>query len=92
MPRQDAFDHVWGYTIVNDVTARDLQGRYSQWLIGKSQDTFCPMGPWAVTADEFDLDNAGDPLLRQRRAPAEFEDRAADLRHPDDHRDAVRRA
>ena len=56
--REDAFDHVWGYTIVNDVTARDLQGRYSQWLIGKSQDTFCPMGPWAVTKDEFDLDNA----------------------------------
>lgn len=53
--REDAFDHVWGYTIVNDVTARDLQGRYSQWLIGKSQDTFCPMGPFAVTRDEIDL-------------------------------------
>lgn len=51
----DAFDHVWGYTIVNDVTARDLQGRYSQWLIGKSQDTFCPMGPFAVTRDELDI-------------------------------------
>ena len=50
-----AMEHVWGYTIINDVTARDLQGRYSQWLIGKSQDTFCPMGPWAVTADEVDL-------------------------------------
>jgi 2-keto-4-pentenoate hydratase/2-oxohepta-3-ene-1,7-dioic acid hydratase in catechol pathway len=50
-----ALDHVWGYTIVNDVTARDLQGRHSQWLIGKSQDTFCPMGPWAVTKDEIDL-------------------------------------
>ena len=50
-----ALDHVWGYTIINDVTARDLQGRYSQWLIGKSQDTFCPMGPWAVTRDEIDL-------------------------------------
>ncbi len=50
-----AFDHVWGYTIVNDVTARDLQGRYSQWLVGKSQDTFCPMGPWAVTKDEIDI-------------------------------------
>ncbi|MBL8581307.1 MAG: fumarylacetoacetate hydrolase family protein [Rhizobiaceae bacterium] len=57
--REDAFDHVWGYTIVNDVTARDLQGKYSQWLIGKSQDTFCPMGPWAVTKDEIDLDTAG---------------------------------
>jgi 2-keto-4-pentenoate hydratase/2-oxohepta-3-ene-1,7-dioic acid hydratase in catechol pathway len=54
---EDALDHVWGYTIVNDVTARDLQGRYSQWLIGKSQDTFCPMGPWAVTRDEIDLAN-----------------------------------
>jgi len=52
---QDAMAHVWGYTIVNDVTARDLQGRYSQWLIGKSQDTFCPMGPVAVTADEIDV-------------------------------------
>lgn len=50
-----ALDHVWGYTIINDVTARDLQGRHSQWLIGKSQDTFCPMGPWAVTRDEVDL-------------------------------------
>jgi 2-keto-4-pentenoate hydratase/2-oxohepta-3-ene-1,7-dioic acid hydratase in catechol pathway len=55
--RQGAMDHVWGYTIVNDVTARDLQGRYSQWLVGKSQDTFCPMGPWAVTRDEIDITN-----------------------------------
>ncbi len=54
---ENALDHVWGYTIVNDVTARDLQGRYSQWLLGKSQDTFCPMGPWAVTRDEIDLAN-----------------------------------
>jgi 2-keto-4-pentenoate hydratase/2-oxohepta-3-ene-1,7-dioic acid hydratase in catechol pathway len=53
--RDDAHDHVWGYTIINDVTARDLQGKYSQWLIGKSQDTFCPMGPWAVTRDELDI-------------------------------------
>jgi 2-keto-4-pentenoate hydratase/2-oxohepta-3-ene-1,7-dioic acid hydratase in catechol pathway len=57
--KADAFDHVWGYTIVNDVTARDLQGKYSQWLIGKSQDTFCPMGPWAVSRDEMDLENSG---------------------------------
>lgn len=54
---ENALDHVWGYTIVNDVTARDLQGRYSQWLIGKSQDTFCPMGPVAVTRDDIDLEN-----------------------------------
>ena len=43
---------VWGYTIVNDVTARDLQHAHRQWLLGKSLDTFCPMGPYAVTADE----------------------------------------
>jgi 2-keto-4-pentenoate hydratase/2-oxohepta-3-ene-1,7-dioic acid hydratase in catechol pathway len=59
--REKALDHVWGYTIVNDVTARDLQGRYSQWLVGKSQDTFCPMGPWAVTKDEI---NVGDTAIR----------------------------
>ncbi|MDB5751368.1 MAG: hypothetical protein JWP65_1789 [Ramlibacter sp.] len=50
----DAMQHVWGYTIVNDVTARDWQGRHSQWLMGKSFDTFCPMGPWVVSADEMD--------------------------------------
>jgi 2-keto-4-pentenoate hydratase/2-oxohepta-3-ene-1,7-dioic acid hydratase in catechol pathway len=54
IPAERALAHVWGYTIVNDVTARDLQGRHKQWLLGKSQDTFCPMGPWAVTADELD--------------------------------------
>ncbi|MFI6097723.1 fumarylacetoacetate hydrolase family protein [Lentzea sp. NPDC051213] len=43
---------VWGYTIVNDVTARDLQHAHKQWLVGKSLDTFCPMGPYVVTADE----------------------------------------
>jgi 2-keto-4-pentenoate hydratase/2-oxohepta-3-ene-1,7-dioic acid hydratase in catechol pathway len=55
--KADALQHVWGYTIVNDVTARDLQGRHKQWLIGKSQDSFCPMGPIAATADEIDLGN-----------------------------------
>jgi 2-keto-4-pentenoate hydratase/2-oxohepta-3-ene-1,7-dioic acid hydratase in catechol pathway len=53
--RERALDHVWGYTIINDVTARDLQGRHKQWLIGKSQDSFCPMGPWLVSAGEIDL-------------------------------------
>jgi len=52
---ENALDHVWGYTIVNDVTARDLQARYSQWLVGKSQDSFCPMGPVAVTRDDINL-------------------------------------
>jgi 2-keto-4-pentenoate hydratase/2-oxohepta-3-ene-1,7-dioic acid hydratase in catechol pathway len=59
--KADALSHVWGYTIVNDVTARDVQSRMKQWHVGKSFDTFCPMGPWAVTADEIDL---GDTLIR----------------------------
>jgi len=48
----DAMKHVYGYTIVNDVTSRELQSRHKQWFIGKSIDTFCPMGPYLVTADE----------------------------------------
>ena len=52
--RADAMGHVYGYTIVNDVTARDVQMRHAQWDLGKSFDTFCPMGPWIVTADELD--------------------------------------
>jgi 2-keto-4-pentenoate hydratase/2-oxohepta-3-ene-1,7-dioic acid hydratase in catechol pathway len=50
--RENAYEHVWGYTIVDDVTARDLQRDHKQWLLGKSLDTHCPMGPYAVTADE----------------------------------------
>jgi 2-keto-4-pentenoate hydratase/2-oxohepta-3-ene-1,7-dioic acid hydratase in catechol pathway len=49
-----AIDHVFGYTVVNDVTARDVQVRHQQWELGKSFDTFCPMGPWIVSADELD--------------------------------------
>lgn len=59
--REDALAHVFGYTIVNDVTARDWQGRHKQWFLGKSFDTFCPMGPWIVTADEIDV---GDLRVR----------------------------
>jgi len=57
--KPDAMKHVWGYTIVNDVTARDLQARHKQWFLGKSMDSFAPMGPWCVTADEVDLASAG---------------------------------
>ena len=49
-----AMDHVFGWTIVNDVSARDVQTRHKQWDLGKSLDGFCPMGPWIVTADELD--------------------------------------
>jgi 2-keto-4-pentenoate hydratase/2-oxohepta-3-ene-1,7-dioic acid hydratase in catechol pathway len=52
--RESALQHVYGYTIVNDVTARDVQMRHQQWDLGKSFDSFCPMGPWVVTADELD--------------------------------------
>ena len=46
-------EHVAGYTIVNDVSARDFQMATSQWMMGKTFDTFAPMGPWIVTADEI---------------------------------------
>ncbi len=52
--KADALSHVFGWTIVNDVTARDVQMRHQRWDMGKSFDTFCPMGPWIVTADELD--------------------------------------
>ena len=53
----NAMDYVWGYTIVNDVTSRDWQIRHKQWMMGKSFDTFCPMGPWVVTKDAVDGQN-----------------------------------
>ncbi len=52
IPRAEALSHVFGYTNLNDVTARDLQRAHQQWFKGKSLDTFCPMGPALVTADE----------------------------------------
>ena len=54
----DALTFVYGYTIVNDVTSRELQSKHKQWFVGKSVDTFCPMGPFLVTADEIDDPNA----------------------------------
>jgi 2-keto-4-pentenoate hydratase/2-oxohepta-3-ene-1,7-dioic acid hydratase in catechol pathway len=51
--REQAYRHVWGYTIIDDFTARDLQRDHKQWLLGKSLDTHCPMGPYAVSADEI---------------------------------------
>ncbi|MBO9605214.1 MAG: fumarylacetoacetate hydrolase family protein [Paenibacillaceae bacterium] len=50
--KEDALDHVFGYATVNDVSARDLQLRTQQWLLGKSCDKFSPLGPYLVTADE----------------------------------------
>jgi 2-keto-4-pentenoate hydratase/2-oxohepta-3-ene-1,7-dioic acid hydratase in catechol pathway len=60
--RSDAMSHVFGYTVINDVTARDLQAAHHQFFKGKSLDTFCPMGPVVVTADEY-----GDPHRKSVR-------------------------
>ena len=51
--KEDAYDYVFGYTIMNDVSARNLQTRHKQWYFGKSLDGFTPMGPSIVTKDEF---------------------------------------
>lgn len=53
-----AMDHVFGYTVINDLSARDLQFRHKQFFIGKSLDGACPMGPWIVTADEIENPHA----------------------------------
>ena len=54
---EDAYDHIAGYSVFNDVSARDLQTRHGQWYKGKSLDGFAPMGPYLVTPDEV-----GDPM------------------------------
>jgi len=53
IPASEAQSHVYGYTIINDVSARDIQFSTSQWSLSKSLPTFCPMGPAIVTADEI---------------------------------------
>jgi 2-keto-4-pentenoate hydratase/2-oxohepta-3-ene-1,7-dioic acid hydratase in catechol pathway len=53
VPERHALEHVFAYTVGNDVSARDVQFSESQWVRGKSLDTFCPLGPVAVTADEI---------------------------------------
>jgi 2-keto-4-pentenoate hydratase/2-oxohepta-3-ene-1,7-dioic acid hydratase in catechol pathway len=50
---EDALSHVFGYTVINDISARDVQSRHKQFFLGKSLDGACPMGPWIVTADEI---------------------------------------
>ncbi len=52
---EDAHKYVFGYTILNDVSARNVQTRHKQWYFGKSLSTFCPMGPYIVTADEIEF-------------------------------------
>jgi 2-keto-4-pentenoate hydratase/2-oxohepta-3-ene-1,7-dioic acid hydratase in catechol pathway len=60
IPRSAALEHVFGYTVINDVSARDVQKNHFQFFKGKSLDGFCPIGPLVVTADEF-----GDPGAKE---------------------------
>jgi len=53
IPKDNALQHVFGYTIINDISARDFQKRHKQFFLGKSFTGACPMGPWIVTADEI---------------------------------------
>src|SRR5467141_3081007 len=57
VPARSAEDYVFGYTCVNDVTARDLQRKDGQWTRGKGFDTFCPVGPWIVRREEVAFDD-----------------------------------
>lgn len=53
IPEDEALAYVFGYTVLNDVTARDMQDKFKQFFKGKSLDGYCPLGPWIVTADEI---------------------------------------
>ena len=64
IPADAVFDHIFGYTIVNDVTARDVQQAHLQWFRGKSADSYAPCGPWIVTADEIEEPEALDLATR----------------------------
>lgn len=80
--RAGALDVVFGYTIVNDLTARAVQQRHKQWFLGKSLDGFCPVGPWLVTRDEFGV--PGDQELAtyvndERRQFAKLRDMIFDV-------------
>jgi 2-keto-4-pentenoate hydratase/2-oxohepta-3-ene-1,7-dioic acid hydratase in catechol pathway len=76
---EDALGHVFGYTCINDVSARDERLDGDQWLLGKSMPGFCPVGPWIVTADAFDPANValrctidGAPIQEARTTSMRF--------------------
>jgi 2,4-diketo-3-deoxy-L-fuconate hydrolase len=74
LTRENALDHVFGYTVVNDVSARDVQFKDSQITLGKNPDTFSPMGPAIVMADAI-----GDPQALGLRARVNGEERQSDM-------------
>ena len=57
IPKEKAFDHIFGYTVINDITARDIQRKHKQFFLGKSFDTFCPMGPYLVHKTSMETPN-----------------------------------
>ena len=85
VPPEQATDVIHGYTIANDVTARDLQKSDGQWTRAKGFDSFCPLGPWIETdLDPHDFaEGRSGPDAPQRRADAGRVDQGPDLRHPD---------
>jgi len=78
IPKEQALHYVFGYTIINDVTARDLQERHKQYLLGKSLDTSCPMGPWIVhrsaisDAHALHIETKVNGEVRQSATTAQF--------------------
>lgn len=76
IPINEAMDYVYGFTIVNDVTARDLQANHVQWFHGKSLDTFCPMGPVILLRDAapdvFTVETKVNGEVRQDASTEEF--------------------
>ncbi len=80
IPEEEALDHVFGYTIGNDISARDVQNRHVNWFMGKSLTTHCPVGPWIVTKDEIP-----DPQCLSVRSYVEGE-----LRQDGNTRDMIR--
>jgi 2-keto-4-pentenoate hydratase/2-oxohepta-3-ene-1,7-dioic acid hydratase in catechol pathway len=70
IPADQALSHIFGYTVANDFTARDLQRRHEQWFKGKSLDTTLPLGPWIIDAQEI-----GDPTTLELTLTVNGEER-----------------
>ena len=74
IPKDNAMDHVYGYTVMNEVSARDIQRRHGQWFKGKAMDTFGPCGPYIVTKDET---GSGDNLGIETRLNGEVRQKSS---------------
>jgi 2-keto-4-pentenoate hydratase/2-oxohepta-3-ene-1,7-dioic acid hydratase in catechol pathway len=92
IPEERWREHVFGYTIANDVSARDFQMATTQWMIGKTFDTFAPIGPAIVTADEIEDPHKLDiSLTHEWRGVAELEHAPPDFRRAEADRIFVER-